>query len=194
VKFAPELLRHGLGSLVAADGDDAVRVDPLVDSVALSTHDATIGLWRAVVVGTLPDERATDDDAESVTVALEDLYAAVPPDGASSVSVRTGSDGVVLAGIRVRRVEDRPAPPQSADFAAVELVLPEDGPAVIDVRTETRLVLGPPLVDAFRTAEPMSAKAFVSDGRWFLAASTGPDLSHDPLLVAEAASFALGTE
>jgi hypothetical protein len=190
---APRLLRRGLGSLATAGDADAVRLDFLVDAVALSTHDATIGLWRAVVVAATAANDQTEH-VESVTVGLADLCDALPCDRTSAVTVTAGVDGIELGERHVAPVDERPAPPQSADLADVELALPESGPAVIDVRSETRLVLDPELVEAFRAAQPTSAKAFMSHDRWFVVASTGPDLAHDPLLVAEAASFAIGTE
>jgi len=180
---------------LAATGATKVRLDPRAGAIGLSAHDAEIGLWRALAVPVTNGGEAFAGQP-SVAVPLEPFRQAVRRRGAdASVALQLRDRGVGVHDVFIAGEDDGPAPPESADTVPIELPLPEGGPSVASVRDETRLIMDPALVARFRDERARDPRAFTVAGRWYVSASTGDgDITSDPRLTTEVASYAEGSE
>lgn len=191
--------RHLVGALdlLAAPGTESVRVDALVGALRVSAYDPDIGVWTSVMAaGTAGAGDGTDTRRPDTTVPLADLRRAVTespgyPDAV--IPVRVDADGVAVGDARIGPVASVPAVPESPDTVRVPLEFPPEGPSVVTVGGETRLVVDEGVTRRFRAAGARGARAFTRDGEWFLSTSRRPDLG-SPVLVAQVASYAEGTE
>jgi hypothetical protein len=187
-------LRRALAGLAG----EVVRLDPLVGALRLTVFDRPNGLWTTVVV-TAPladhDDRGATDGG-GITVAGDALRAAIGaelPDAPTGISVVLRDGGVDIDGVFVPSTDAVPPVPPADESVDVTLDIPPEGPSVVSVRHETRLVVAPEVVDRIRAEAPVDARAFAVESDWFLAVGHWDDASR-PMLVAEVGSFAEGSE
>jgi len=167
---------------------DRIRLDARIDAVQLSTCEDATGIWESVFVPATSAGPDGHGPGPAVTVELGDLRRAVafaPSQGLGGLELRVTDAAVTVDGDEIPASAPLPAPPVAASPAPATLDLPEWGPAVATTADGTQLKLDAPLVQRLHRRAVRDARAFRTDGAWFLVANTGlGNVLIDPVVAA----------